>query len=314
MSKKKSKVAKQKQQKAKSLTKKRKQISSQYNIPLVTSKHNKQNNSNNKSSANNEHIEGVQLTGLTGSITSVGRQNKTPHNSPMHRLNGKIIGKGKEKLRIINQAMNLKKEQQQIKTVVDTEQQDFMKEFKSLQERTYYKEQQRQRAKNKSSKSSRSGFEFAKPNFVVGKQLTTDELLIQTTSQFNQQIFMKYENNQNQDMISSLVVNGPNNNDDNTQNDKQTLLQRLAAEQRKQQRMQMYLTNKNDSQQNQTLEESMKQNSFWALHDDEGDTDDEGKSNTQIPHGNPLNFAAPSFTVPSNNAFCNHHEEDDPDL
>lgn len=355
MSKKKSKVAKQKQSKAKSLTKKRKQIASQYNVPLHSSSTN--------SSSNSSSISHVVDTnnGNSRSAFIGNNSSKTPHNSPLNktvqsRLKGKkimILEKKKVKLLKVNsKSNNNTNSNSHDKQKIDDETRDFMNEYKSLQERTYQQEQQQlhqtqsRKQKSSSTESNANAFNFAQPTFEVKEHLTTDELIIQTTSQLDQQQLINQNNYNNSNHLSQHNIHfgntlshdnqshhhhhhhhGHNNFNSDPMQTNKDLLQRLATQKREQQRLQMLYGKKDDGK-----EEQMKQNSFWALQDDDSDSDDDnGVKRNKIKDNTPLfNFAAPSFVVPSdgnnpaghgigNTSFHmnpQHHlmGEDDPDL
>lgn len=284
MAKKKSKVGKQQQKKAKSLTKKRKQIASLYSLPK-----------NNDNSGNNHNSNG-----------------KTPHNSPMNANGGKFIGEKRKLRKNIKFGLVHGNATAAAKKTIDQEKDDFIHEYNSLQERTFQQQQLQQKG---------TIIDFTKPTFEINQQLTTDELIIQTTSQLNQQYLLNPNHHNGGDMSSSTI------------NDNKTLLQRLAAEKEKELRMQMLFNNHGQNQAAREEEQNKKQNSFWAFQDDD-DSDDERSSmeinNTKTNNSVscPFSFASPSFVVPSNTSVSNNvsHSnqllnsdeivvgEDDPDL
>lgn len=289
MAKKKSKTAKQKQSKAKSLTKKRKQISAQYNVPVLNQKKNKNN------------------VGATPIVKKVnGNDLKTPYNSPM--TGGGGVSGGAKGMKMMLDKRKLRKAALSSSILKpnanNTETQDFINEYKSLEERTFQQHQQqehRRRRKKLSSKftSADGMMNFAKPSFELNQKPTTDEMIIKNTSRLNQVQFMNNGSNQ---QLSQ---------------DNRTLLQRLAAEKQKEERMKAYC-NTNDGKQNE--EEKMKQNPFWAFQD--GDSDDDGDDSNRKAAAT-FSFAAPSFSVTSNQAHsigthANNWNtivgEDDPDL
>lgn len=278
MAKKKSKVAKQKQKKAKSLTKKHKQIASKYNIPC-------------------NGISGSNITSNTNNQSN--SRTKTPHNSPRD---------GKMKLDEIKLRRNTKGRVRPAKVThncIDGEKQDYIQEYKSLQERTLQQQRQKKQQQNTSSTLNN----FTQPTFMTNQKPTTDELIMQTASQLNQQQFMSDDttsssNSTLNQQLHSFVTNETNHGytihkqQINQQNPNSTLLQTLASAKRKEQQMASLYNVNNNKNDGRLEKDKMKHNSFWALHDDD-DSDDNGneKKNTS-GSSSQFAFAAPSFVVP----------------
>jgi len=315
MAKKKSKVAKQKQKKAKSLTKKRKQISSKYNLPIHGS----------------------------GSIKKAAMNTKTPYNSPkisnkQHDYAGAKPSGGIETLSSSGGKRKISRNFQVLPIDSNSdEQKDFMDEFKSLQERTLRQEQKQKEQKQKSGPMT-----FTQPIFDISKKTTTEELIIQATNQLNEQQFMNSSNNNNYQsmtnnnaMLDSLSgLNDGQNANPNTSNQNRNLLQEMAAKKREEMRMKtMYGVNSNNSSNAWNTNSSndqnkMKENSFWALQENDSDEENENendpcKGGTTPSAGGFFSFSAPSFIVPStstayskggNSGFSHGVAIDDPDL
>ena len=124
MAKKKSKTAKQKQNKAKSLTKKRKQISSKYNVPFL----NQSKNNNN----GDVTLFVKKVNGKGGGNNNNNSHMKTPYNSPMNTGGGGTKGINmivdKRKLRNAAILSSISKS-----CAENTETQDFMKSREPLE-------------------------------------------------------------------------------------------------------------------------------------------------------------------------------------
>ena len=288
MAKKKSKVAKLKQKKAKSLTKKRKLISSKYNTPLMSMNPSKSKNMNmNKNKS--------------GNGSSNGGDNKmmvtTPYNSPTNTNRGMLDIKRRTK------KPNNNKHNKQ-------EQQDFIKEYQSLQERTlqeqYKMKQSKLNNKNTNNNSGPASLfnNMAKPIFDINQKPTTDELILKTTNQLHDQQLIGQDN---------ISMNGNGNMNTNTMNSQNngTLLQQMAAKKRHEMQMKSLYTVNNDNDWNVNgNDKKLEKNSYWALQDDDSD-DETNNKNTNSAGGGLFSFAAPSFVVPS---VTNIDGEDDPDL
>ena len=336
MSKKKSKVGKQKQKKAKSsITKKRKQIASKYNVPLLnTDNAGRQKNQNNKAGKQTKQQDGSNINSKNaGSMHS---QIQTPFNSPKNAssLSSDTLMKGNDVVnsativnmntthsnkRKIIRKLKAKAQSVAMKKAAKKERKEFEKEYQSLHERTMYqqwKEQQQQRSngkKNGTSSSCNSNdvsqssiIQLAKPIFDIYRKPTTDELVSQTTNQLHKQnlIQQPQHNNQNCSNQESFMSTNATEITDN-----RTLLQQMAAKKREEMRMNQLYNNSNNNQQNNSVDdqEKFKNNSFWAFQDDDDEEDyNDRYETTATKQSKPtkapspfFQFAAPSFAVPA---------------
>ena len=331
MSKKKTKAGKQKQKKAKaSVTKKRKQIASKYNVPLLNAENvGRHKNHNTKAGRHATQRDGANLDSNNDAALYDGIQ--TPFNSPKNASSSSggdtlmndndvatsttIVNMTHRNKQKIDQQFKVKAQSIAMKRASKKEQKEFEKEYQSLHERTMYqqwKEQQQQQQQqhqrsngkkhtkeqtgstnNDNDASQNSIIQLAKPIFDIYRKPTTDELVHQTTNQLNQQnlIQQPQHNNQCSDNTSNHESINFTNATETTDN--RTLLQQLAAKKRDEMRMNQLYNNQNNSVDDQ---EKFKNNSFWAFQDDDEDDDDEDrKETTATIQSKPTKTPSPYF-------------------
>mmetsp|Transcript_8542 Transcript_8542/g.10796 ORF Transcript_8542/g.10796 Transcript_8542/m.10796 type:complete len:268 (+) Transcript_8542:97-900(+) len=159
MAKKKSKIGKQKQNKAKSVNKKRKQIASKFNVPF---------------SKNGDFMKPNNSTGIAAAAATT----KTPANSPKDAIKGKYIVGKKKLFKKLFQSSTAGSTSRLPKR--NDEQATFEHEYKSLQERQYHLKFQQS-----ASKHNTNQIVMTPATLQINQTPTAEELVADAANQIS---------------------------------------------------------------------------------------------------------------------------------